>query len=335
MGHRKHSAPRHGSLAYLPRGRARSLNPVVKTWQGVDGDKPLLLGAAAFKAGTIHVYTVDDREKTPNFGKPLFNTATVLEAPPMHITGFRLYERRDGALRVLDEVYGKSQPKELTRLRKFKDTASEKRLEALKSSLDKVEKLTAICALSPKETGLSRKTPFLFEVKVGGGKITDQFEYLKSILGKTVKITDVFQPGKYVDTIGITRGKGFEGVITRMGVKRKQHKSRKTVRAVGTLGAWSPHAIMYTVPSSGQMGLHRRTEYNKRVIAVGNPAENPISPSGGFLHYGDVKSDYILIRGNVQGPPKRLIKIRYAARIGNRKVQPPKILEVSTVRSSS
>jgi large subunit ribosomal protein L3 len=335
MGHRKHSAPRHGSLAYLPRGRARSLNPVVKTWQEVEGDKPILLGAAAFKAGTIHVYTVDDREKTPNFGKPLFNTATVLEAPPIHIVGSRLYEKRDGVLEVLDEVYSKSQPKELTRLRKFKDTASEKHLEALKASLDNVEKITAICALSPKETGLAQKTPFLFEVKVGGGKIEAQFEYIKSILGKTVKISDIFQPGKYVDTIGVTRGKGFEGVITRMGVKRKQHKSRKTVRAVGTIGPWSPHAIMYTVPAAGQMGLHRRTEYNKRVIAVGNPAETPINPDGGFLHYGNVKSDYILVKGNVQGPPKRFIKMRYAIRIGNRKIQPPKILEVSTIRSNS
>jgi large subunit ribosomal protein L3 len=334
MGHRNHNAPRHGSLAYLPRGRARTLTPVVKAWPEIKSDKPLLLGWAAFKAGTIHVYTTDDREKTPNFGKPLFNTATVLEAPPINIVGFRAYENCEGVLDVLDEFYSKNPPKDLARKKKFKDTAGKKHFEAFKASLDKVEKFTAVCSLSPKETGLAQKTPFLFEVKVGGGKIVEQFEYLQSILGKPVKVSDVFQPGKYVDTIGVTRGKGFEGVVTRMGIKRKQHKSRKTVRAVGTIGPWKPSATMYTVPSSGQRGLHRRTEFNKRVISMGNSDENPINPDGGFLHYGLVKSDYIVLKGNVQGPPKRFIKLRHAIRVGNRKIQPPKVIQVSTVRRS-
>ncbi len=333
MGHRNKSAPRHGSLAYLPRGRARSLTPIVKTWPKIKSEKPTLLGLAAFKAGTMHVYTVDDREKTPNYGKPLFNTATVLEAPPIFISGFRLYEESEGVLKVFDEVYTKNQPKEMARKKKFKNTASKKHLESLKSSLDKVERFTAVCCLTPKETDVPQKTPVLFEVEVGGGAVESQFEYLESILGKTVKISDIFQPGMYIDTVAITKGKGFEGPVTRMGIKRKQHKSRKTVRAVGSIGPWKPAATMYTVPSAGQRGFHRRTEYNKRVIVVGNPDENPVTPEGGFSHYGVVKSDYIIVKGSVQGPPKRLVKMRYSIRPGNKKVQPPKILQLSTVRS--
>ncbi len=333
MGHRKKHAPRHGSLAFLPRGRARSLNPVMKTWPEVEGDKPTLLSFAAFKSGTIHVYTIDDREKTPNYGKPLFNTATVLEAPPVFISGFRAYVKSVGALKVFDEVYAKNQPKYLARKKKFNDKNSEKHLESIKNALGEIDRLMAVCCLTPKEAGLSQKTPFVFEAKVGGGSKEAQLEYLQSILGKSVKISDIFQPGMYADTVAVTKGKGFEGPVTRMGITKKHHKSRKTIRAVGTIGAWNPHAVMYTVPSAGQMGLHRRTEYNKRVLAVGNGGETPVTPEGGFQHYGVVNSDYVILRGSVQGPQKRLVKIRHAVRPPTRKLQAPKILELSVIRS--
>ena len=327
----KKHAPRHGSLAYLPRGRARSLVSVVKTWPKIKDDKPSLLGTAAFKAGTIHVYTVDDREKTPNYGKPLFNTSTVLESPPVFISGFRAYEDNGEAIVVFNEVYTKNQPKDTSRTKKFKETTKD-HLEDIKNSLDKVKRFTAVCCITPRETGMSQKKPVIFEVEVGGGNVESQFEYIQTILGKTVKISDIFKPGMYIDTVGVTRGKGFEGPVTRMGIKRKQHKSRKTVRAVGSIGPWKPTATMYTIPSAGQRGLHRRTELSKRIMTLGTSDEMPITPKGGFKHYGEVKSDYIVIRGSVQGPPKRFVKLRHTVRLKNHKVQPPKILEVSTIK---
>jgi len=305
----------------------------VKTWPTLEYDKPTLLGLAAFKAGTIHVFTVDDRERTPNFGKPLFNTATVLEAPPVFISGFRAYTDEGGALTIIDEVYAKNQPKYLSRLKKIRQASLERHLEHIRRALDKVARFTAVCCIQPNEAGLSQKTPILFEVGVGGGSIEAQLEYLKSMLGKTVKPSDVFKPGMYIDTVSVTKGKGFEGPVTRLGIKRKQHKSRKSVRAVGALGAWHPAAVMYTVPRAGQRGLHRRTEYNKRIIAIGDPRNSPITPPGGFPHYGVVKSDYIIVKGSVAGPVKRLVKLRYAVRAQYKKVQLPKILEISTVRS--
>jgi len=327
----KKHAPRHGSLAYLPRGRARSLVSVVKTWPKIEGEKPSLLGSAAFKAGTMHVYTIDDREKTPNYGKPLFNTATVLESPPVFISGFRAYEDNGEALAVFNEVYAKNQPKDTSRKKKFKNTTKD-HLEDIGNSLDKVKRFTAVCCITPRETGMSQKKPVIFEVEVGGGNVESQFEYIQTILGKTVKISDIFKPGMYIDTVGVTRGKGFEGPVTRMGIKRKQHKSRKTVRAVGSIGPWKPTATMYTIPSAGQRGLHRRTELSKRIMTLGTSDEMPITPKGGFKHYGEVKSDYIVIRGSVQGPPKRFVKLRHTVRLKNHKVQPPKILEVSTIK---
>ena len=76
------------------------------------------------------------------------------------------------------------------------------------------------------------------------------------------------------------------------------------------------------------MGYQQRTEFNKRVIKIG---ENPdgINPAGGFLHYGLVRNNYVLIKGSIPGPAKRLIRIRPATRMGEQTIQTPVVEYVS------
>jgi large subunit ribosomal protein L3 len=71
--------------------------------------------------------------------------------------------------------------------------------------------------------------------------------------------------------------------------------------------------MMWTVPTSGQMGYHQRTEYNKRVLKIGSDGEE-VNPRGGFLHYGIVKNDFILLKGSTPGPQKRLTILRPSIR---------------------
>lgn len=330
MGHRKHSAPRRGSLAYLPRGRAKSFESRIRTWPAVNGEKPILLGSAGFKVANIHLLTVDDRERTPNFGKPVMNSATVIATPPLKIIGFRGYAKTPYGDKSVFDVFAPDLPKELSRKAEIKPVPLEQSISKVEQKLAEVSTLIAVVAITPRDAGLSQKKPFVFEVGVGGGDLKAQFEYLKDLLGKEVRIKDVFQAGSYIDVSAITKGKGFEGPITRWGVKKKQHKSRKSVRAVGTLGPISPAVVMYTVPRAGQRGLHQRLEYNKRILAVGNTSEKDrdITPPGGFLHYGILKGDYAIVRGSVPGTVKRLIKLRYPIRARVEKVIEPKIIEV-------
>jgi large subunit ribosomal protein L3 len=42
--------------------------------------------------------------------------------------------------------------------------------------------------------------------------------------------------------------------------------------------------------------------------------EEEINPKGGFIKYGEIKGDYILVLGSVPGPKKRLIRIRKTIR---------------------
>jgi large subunit ribosomal protein L3 len=329
MGHRKYSAPRRGSIAFRPRARAKSLEARVRTWPQLAAEKSSLLGFAGFKAGGIQILTVDDREKTPNFGKQLLNAATVIATPPVRIIGIRAYKHDLYGQHAIFDVYAKDLPKELSR--KFDAKSKDDGLSKAESLLDGASNVMAVVAVSPNSIGLAQKVPFVFEVAVSGENIRSQYDYARSILGKEIKITDVFQIGQNIDVFGITRGKGIEGPVTRFGVKRKQHKSRKSVRAVGTLGPISPAVVMYTVARQGQRGFHQRTEYNKRILVISNTdkdAENSINPPGGFKHFGLVRGDYIVVRGSIPGVPKRLVKMRQPIRAVSKKVVEPKVLEV-------
>ncbi len=320
MGHRKHSAPRRGSLAYRPRGRAKRFVPRVRTWPRVSGAAPVLLGFPSFKAGTIHAITTDDREKTPNFGKPLFNPATVLAVPEAEVVGVRLYARENGGERAIAEWHSNI----------GNESEQEKIIGGWRERLARVSRVAGIVSVVPREAGLTQKEPIALEMGVGGGEIGSQFEFATKLLGKKVKFSEVFKPGMYVDALSITKGKGFEGPVTRFGVKRKQHKSRKSVRAIGVLGPWHPAAVMYTAPRAGQKGFQQRTETGKRILLIGNAKERPITPPGGFLHFGNVEGDYAVVKGSLPGSPKRFVLLRHPARTKvKRKIAQPQITELS------
>src|SRR5438093_2260097 len=329
MGHRKYSAPRRGSIAFRPRARAKSIESRIRNWPRNSEEKSSLAGFARFKAGVIHVLTVDDREKTPNFGKHFLNPSTVVVTPPLRIIGIRAYLQNKYGKHAIFDVYSKDLPKDLAR--KFNANSDEQKLVKAESKLDRAISVVAVVAVSPRDANLSQKKPFVFEIAVTGKDVKSRYDYLKTILGKEIRVSDIFQVGQYIDVSAITRGKGIEGPITRFGVKRKQHKSRKSVRAVGTLGPISPAVVMYTVPRQGQRGFHQRTEYNKRILIISNSEKDndfKINPDGGFEHFGMIKNDYIIVKGSVPGVPKRLVKMRFPIRTVGKKILEPKVVEV-------
>jgi len=328
MGHRRHSQPRRGSLAYLPRGRAKSMEARIRTWPEDNSDEPKLLAYAGFKAGCVQIVSIDDREKTPNHGKQLVSLGTVIVTPPVLIIGVRGYSKDHAGLQAEFDFYADDLPKHISRLFKLKTkkNPSENPIKSLKN----IKEIYAIIAVIPRNAGIEQKKPYVFEASVKGGDIKKQFTFVKDLLGKEVKIDQVFESGDTVDAAAITKGKGWQGPITRMGVKKKQHKSRKSVREVGSLGPISPQYVMYTVPRGGQRGLHQRIEYDKKIMVMDN-TENikyKINPTGGFKHFGNVNGDFIILRGSVPGTYNRLIKLRSQIRNAPKKIIKPNILEV-------
>ncbi len=333
MARRKHSAPRRGSLGVRPRKRASRFIPRIKTWPEIRVDTAKPLGFLGYKAGMTHMIIIDDRPGSPTYGQEIFVPVTVIETPPMIPVAARFYTASVGGLKTLTEVWT-SPPDDLQLWRRIKTLAVneesvEKAKRKLESNKDEVARVALILASQPKLAGgLSKKVPDLIEVKVAG-EIESAIEYALNTLGKPLSVTDVFNAGQFIDVIGVTKGKGFQGVIKRFGVKElpKWTKHRKGSRRIGSrspgIGTISP------VPQPGQMGMHRRTELNKRIIMIGNDG-NKITPVSGFPHYGIIRSDYIVVKGTVQGTPKRPLVLRWPVRPPRWQPEgPPKIVYVS------
>jgi large subunit ribosomal protein L3 len=330
MGHRKTHAPKHGSLAYLPRHRAKKPLARIRFWPKTDAQTPRLLGFTGFKAGMTYVFTIEDRKRSPNFGKEVMRAATVIETPPILICGIRTYTKTPYGLRNLAEAWMQDPPAELERAlilpEKFN---TEQMLQKITENQDSTNIVRLITATQPKETSLARKKPDITEIEIGGGNTQQQTDYAKTLLGKTVTPEEVFKEGQFTDIAAVSTGKGFQGPVKRWHVTKLQHKGRKTKRGIATLGPWNPHHLMYSIPRAGQMGYHQRTEYNKRILKIGKDGKE-VTPKGGYVRYGNVKNPYILIQGSIPGPEKRCIRIRVPARPPKETAEaPPQITHVS------
>ena len=308
----KEGRPRHGSMAYSPRKRAASEVPHFASWPDAEG-APKLQGFAGYKAGMTHAFVVDYRPTSATAGQEVQVPVTVIECPPMKVAAIRFYTRTYEGLRAMGEVWTENVEDELARLLPIpKKVNPEEAWKAIDAT--KVEDVRALTYTQPTlVSGIPKKVPELMETRIGGGTIEERFAYAKAILGKEVRITDFARDGAIVDVAAVTKGKGFQGATKRWGIKLLSHKNSKHRRGVGTLGSFQPGYVRPTVPNSGQMGYHQRTEYNKRLLKIGEDGED-ITPNGGFLHYGVVRNQYVVLHGSVPGPTKRLVRLRDAAR---------------------
>src|SRR3990170_1139829 len=237
MGHRKKHAPRHGSLAYLPRHRAKHHVARIRYWPKITATAPRLLGFTAYKAGMTYVFTIEDRKRSPNFGKEVMRAATVIETPPILICGIRTYTHNPYGLQHLTEAWMKDPPAELERALVMPETFNtEEMLQKIQERLSETTAIRVIAATQPQQTSLSKKKPDITEIEIGGATIPQQLEYAKTLLSKTVTAEEVFKDGQYADVAAITTGKGFQGPVKRWHVTVLQAKGRKTKRGIATLG---------------------------------------------------------------------------------------------------
>jgi large subunit ribosomal protein L3 len=277
-----------------------------------------------------HVFKIEDRKRSPNFGKEVMSPATILETPPILVCAVRVFTKDLYGLRTFSEAWMKNPPDDLEKIFTLpEDFKTEENLKKIEDSLAKVAKIRVVTVTQPRQTSLSKKKPDIAEIEVGGGTIQQQFEYAKALLGKAIAPTELFKDGEYVDTVAISTGKGWQGPVKRYGVTILQAKGRKTKRGVATLGPWNPHHVRYSVPRAGQMGFHQRTEYNRRILKIGADGKE-VTPKGGFLRYGLVRGPYMLLEGSIAGTEKRAIRVRCPARPPrNVAEEPPQITQVS------
>ena len=134
---------------------------------------------------------------------------------------------------------------------------------------------------------------------------TEPKRFLREIKGVNVadytlgQVLDasVFEAGEIVDVSGVSKGKGFQGVIKRHNQSRGPmgHGSQYH-RGVGSLGTMRPMHVLKGKKLPGQMGNVNSTVQNLEVVAV------------------DLENNVILIKGNVPGPKEGLVVIKTAVK---------------------
>jgi large subunit ribosomal protein L3e len=342
MSHRKFEAPRHGSLGFLPRKRTKHHRGRVRSFPKDDASKPVHLTAfPVFKAGMTHILRDVDKVGSKLHKKETVEAATVLEAPPIVVAGVVGYIETPRGLRALTTVWAQHLSTQFKR-RLYKNWMNSKKKAFSKYAqkwsdeknitreLDRIKKycqvVRVIVHTQLNKLNLRQKRAHVLEIQVNGGTIAQKVDFARQNFEQEIRVSKVFNQDEMIDVLGVTKGKGYEGVTARFGTKRLPRKTHRGLRKVGCIGAWHPARVRFQVARAGQRGYHHRTEMNKKIYRIGvgirynekannastanDLTEKNITPLGGFPHYGIVNEDFVLIKGCCVGPKKRALILR-------------------------
>lgn len=373
MSCRKYEAPRHGSLAYTPKKRARTIRqPSPATPPDNPAVPPHLTSFLTYKAGMTHILrittTKSNDKKAREVRKEVIDAVTLLEAPEMVVYGVRVYVRGVNGLKLKEEIlsgelsenllarfvkrHGRSKRVHTDRNEGDAHTnensnstngqAVADKLAVFQNNPHAVIKVLAHTKIA--NLKLNCKKAHILEIQVNGGSTQDKADFCARLLNSSVSISSVFGEQELVTISGVTKGKGFTGVVKRFGVRVLPRKSNKGIRKVACIGAWHPAGVLRTVARAGQMGCFKRTQANKKVLKVGNAldsiktefdlTEKTINPMGGFLKYGKIKNDYLMVKGPCIGPSRRVLTVGKAF-THSKKDKNTEVIDIKFVDTSS
>merc|ERR1712004_807890 len=348
MSHRKFSAPRHGSLGFLPKKRAARHRGKVKSFPKDDPKKPVHLTAfLGYKAGMTHVVREVDRPGSKVNKKEVVEAVTIIETPPVVVVGVVGYIETPRGLRTFKTVWAehlseecrrrfyknwyRSKKKAFTRASKKWQEDGAKEIEKDFAKMKKYCKVIRVIVHTQMKLLKKRqKKAHIMEVQVNGGNVPQKVDWARDMLEKQVNVGSVFSQDELIDVIGVTKGKGYKGVTSRWHTKKLPRKTHKGLRKVACIGAWHPARVGFSVARAGQKGYHHRTEINKKIYRMGQGVhqkdgkiirnnastdfdmseDKTITPMGGFPHYGEVNNDFVMLLGCTMGPKKRVITLR-------------------------
>lgn len=248
-------------MGFLPRKRAARHRGKVKAFPKDDPKKPVHITAyMAFKAGMTHIVREVDQPGSKVHKKEVVEAVTVLETPPMQIVGVVGYIETPRGLRSLTTVWAEHLSDEVKRrfykswyrskkkaYTRYAKKAADNSGKSIERELERIRKYCTVVRILVhtlnSRTGLGQKKAHLMEIQVNGGSIADKVEFAKSHFEKTIDINSVFEENEIIDVIGVTKGKGFEGVTHRWGVKKLPRKTHKGLRKVACIGAWHPSNV--------------------------------------------------------------------------------------------
>jgi large subunit ribosomal protein L3 len=118
-------------------------------------------------------------------------------------------------------------------------------------------------------------------------------------IGQLIKLDELFQPGQYVDARGVTRGRGFTGVMRRWSFAGgvNSHGTHEYFRHGGSIGTnMTPGRTLPNLKMSGHYGHETVSVLNLRVARV------------------DAEKNLLLIEGGIPGPKNAIVLVRHAVK---------------------
>ena len=282
-------SPRKGSLQFWPRKRADKFLPRVN-WNAISSGKNIK-GFICYKAGMASASVKDMTSDSMTKNKEIIIPVTILECPSMKIFSVRFYKNKKVDGEILAENFDKELKKKIKVPKKYS-----KKIDDFKKDYDD---LKIIFYSVVKETGIKKK-PDMVEIGLNG-TLEEKISFVKENLGRNISVENFFEKNQLIDIRGLTKGKGLQGPVKRFGINLKVAKSEKGQRRPGSIGPWHPARVTFRVPMAGQLGMFTRAVYNLKIIDLGK-AEDKFK---NIKNYGDIKTNYILVAGSVQGSAKR------------------------------
>merc|ERR1711977_542111 len=233
MSHRKFEAPRHGSLAFLPRKRAARHRGKVKSFPKDDKKKPPHLTAAlGYKAGMTTIVRDLDRPGAKLHKKEIVEAVTIVDTPPMIAVGLVGYIETPRGLRSLTTVWAEHLSDEIKRrfyknwykskkkaFTKYAKKHAESSGSSITRELERIKKYCTVVRVLAhtqiRKTPLKQKKAHLMEIQVNGGSIADKVDFGRDLFEKPVNVDSVFEQDEMIDVIAVTKGHGFNGVTAR------------------------------------------------------------------------------------------------------------------------
>jgi len=347
-------------MGFCPKKRSKRHRGKCKAFPKDDPSKPVHLTAfIGFKAGMTHIVREVDKPGSKVNKKEVVEAVTIIETPPLVVVGLVGYIDTPRGPRAFKTIWAEHLSEDCRR-RFYKNWAKSKKKafqkhakkwqdadgkKSIDTDIMKIKKycssVRVIAHTQQKLLKHREKKAHIMEIQVNGGTIEAKVDWAKDHLEKQVPIDTVFAPDEMIDTIGVTKGKGFKGVTSRWHTKKLPRKTHKGLRKVACIGAWHPSRVSFTVARAGQKGYHHRTEINKKIYRIGQSALTPdgkkngstdfdlteksINPMGGFPHYGVVNQDFIMIRGACLGSKKRPITLRKSLMVQTKRFAHEKI----------
>merc|ERR1712062_573037 len=239
--------------------------------------------------------------------KEVVEGCTIIETPPMMCIGVVGYIETPRGMRALKTVWAEHIGEEAKR-RVYKNWSQSKKKAFTKSCTKWADDLgkkeiekdlaqmkkycTVIRVLVHTQMKILRrrqKKAHIMEVQLNGGSIADKVDFARNHFEKEVPVGAVFAQDEMMDIIGVTKGHGFKGVTSRWHTKKLPKKIYRLAEG-------------FKMKDGKLIKNNASTDYDL--------SDKSINPMGGFPHYGEVKQDFLMIKGCCIGPKKRLLTLR-------------------------